>query len=133
MPAAPFADALANELDRRRRANPRFSLRGFARVIGLSHSAVSRLIRATQRPSPASITRAGGRLGWSETMVASLIRRERVTRLEVAAASPRFVADARWIAAQANLTLDEVQVALHEALRTRRLTMPASHTWKVSR
>ena len=133
MSADTFAEALASEFERRHHANARFSLRAFARVVGLSHSAVSRLLRARQRPSISSLRRVGTSLGWSETRVSSLARRERLRSLEAAAASPRFVPDARWIAARANLTIDEVQIALQDALRTGRLEMTTARSWKVAR
>ena len=132
MPTSSFAAALTDEWQRRRQANPRFSARAFARMIGISHSALSRLLREKQRPSIATIERAGRKLGWSEARIATLAGAETVRRIETAAASPRFIADARWLASQTNLTLDQVQIALHEALRTSRVDMAARHSLKVT-
>ena len=133
MRAVRFASELAGAFERRRAANPRYSLRAFARAIGISHSAAGRILKETQHPSDATIIQAGTRLGWDATRVSRLLREERVHRLRVLIASPTFTADARWIASRANLPLDEVQIALHEALRTGRIAMTSPHTWKVIR
>jgi transcriptional regulator with XRE-family HTH domain len=129
--SSPFTAALSAEFQRRRSINARFSLRAFARVLGMSHSAVSRLLRGRQRPSVTTLTRVAHKLGWSATRVDELMRREQIARLEAEARSPRFAADARAIASRANLSLDQVQLALHEALRTGRLEMTGPRTWKV--
>ncbi|MGE0812706.1 MAG: hypothetical protein AB7O28_09210 [Vicinamibacterales bacterium] len=123
--------ALAAEFDRRRRHNPRYSLRAFARSLGASHSAVSRLRRQECRPSDRTLAVLGGRLGWSAPEVVAAQRRERVDRLRALAAAPGFAADARWIAQRTAMSLDEVQVALQEALRLGTLAMPAADRWRV--
>src|SRR3954466_7364762 len=52
MPTMRFRDAVATELERRRCGQPRYSLRRFARTLGVHHSTMSRLLR-TRRPVPA--------------------------------------------------------------------------------
>ena len=126
-----FASELASAFERRRATNRRYSLRAFARAIGISHSAAGRILKGTQHPSDATIIQAGARLGWDGTRVSRLMREERIHRLQLLASSSEFTADARWIASRANLPLDEVQVALHEALRRGRIAMATSRTWKV--
>lgn len=125
-----FVAGLRAEFERRRAANPRYSLRRFAQTLGTSHSSLSRLYRGAQRPRAATIAALGPRLGLTPLVIADAIRRLQVDRLRDAAASPTFRADARWLAAQANLSLDEVQLALHEALRTGRLTMATAGRWQ---
>lgn len=133
MPVVDFAAALASTFNQRRSVNRRYSLRAFAHAIGVSHSAASRLINRRQRPSAATIRTAGDRLRWTPAQVAALIRIEHVERLAAAAASPRFTADARLIASRTNLALDDLQIALHEALRTGRLEMTTMTQWRVMR
>ncbi|MEZ5293669.1 MAG: hypothetical protein R2745_21475 [Vicinamibacterales bacterium] len=123
--------ALAAEFDRRQRRNPRYSLRAFAKSLGVSHSAISRLHRHERRPSDRTIAVLGARLGWTSARVAAAQHRERVDRLRALAAAPGFTADARWIASRTAMSLDDVQVALQEALRTGALTMPAADRWRV--
>src|SRR5689334_11166508 len=132
-PSMNFAESITAEFTRRRTANARYSWRAFARALGISHSTAVRLARQSQRASDATIISAGHRLGWSEPRITGLIREERVLRLQDAASSPEFVANARWVASRVNLTLDDVQLALHEGLRTRRLEMTSLAVWKVTR
>lgn len=123
-----LTDALRAEFDRRRAVNPRYSLRAFARALGTSHSSLSRLSRG-QRPSARAVASLGRRLGWSDAHIHEAVARVRVTQLQRVAARHGFVADARWIAARTGWSLDEVQIALHDALRTRRLAMTSAHAW----
>lgn len=125
-----FVANLLAEFERRRAANPRYSLRRFAQVLGTSHSSLSRLYHGVQRPRPATIAALGPRLGLTPLAIADAIRRLQVERLRDAVASPTFQADARWLATHANLSLDDVQLALHEALRTGQLTMAAAGRWQ---
>ena len=128
-----LAQSITAEFDRRHAANPRYSWRAFARALGISHSTASRVVRHAQRASDATVVTIGRRLGWPESRITWLIRQERVQRIEDAAVAPGFVADARWIASRSNLTLDDVQLGLHEALRSGRLEMPNARAWKVVR
>ena len=125
-----FVALLQAELRRRRATNPRYSLRRFAQALGISHATLSRLCQRRQQPRAATITALGERLGLAAPGVAAAIRRTDVDRLLKATRSPRFKADARWLAAHVNLSLDDVQLALHEGLRTRRLTMAAASRWR---
>lgn len=126
-----FVSRLTAEYDRRRAANPRYSLRRFALALGTSHSLLSRLCRRRRRPLPTTVADLGPRLGLSPVEVATAIRESRIDRLCDAVLAPRFAPDVRWLAARANLSLDEVQLALQEALRRRRLSMTAPRRWSV--
>lgn len=126
-----FVSRLTAELDRRRTANARYSLRRFAQALGTSHSLLSRLCRRRRRPLPSTVAVLGPRLGLTASEVAAAIRESQVDRLCEVAAGPRFSPEARWLAARANLSLDEVQVALQEALRRGRLSMTAPRRWSV--
>lgn len=123
-----LADALRAEFDRRRATNVRYSLRAFARALGVSHSSLSRLVRG-QRPSVRAIAALGPRLGWSDAHVRDTVARRRVDVLRALAGTRGFVADARWIAARTGLSLDHVQIALHDAVRTRRLSLSSTRVW----
>jgi len=127
-----FTTALAAEYHRRRTANPRYSLRAFASALRISHSALSRLGRGDQHASDATIASIGRRLNWPSARILSMMREQRFRRVARVADSPAFVPDARWIASRANLSLDDVQLTLHDALRTGRLDMTARDSWKVT-
>ena len=125
-----LADDLRAEFDRRRSLNPRYSLRAFARSLRVSHSSLSRLSRG-QRPSPRAVESLGRRLGWSDAQIRAVVVGQRVEQLRDLAASRGFVADARWLASRTGLPLDDIQLALHEAVRTHRLTMTSAQAWTV--
>ena len=129
--AVTFAAALHAEFIRRRSVNRRYSLRAFAAALGISHSAASRLRRGGQQPSDTTIMRIGRRLNWSASRIASFIVEQRISRLTAAASSREFVADARWLASRTNLSLDDIQLILHDALRTGRLEMTTADSWTV--
>jgi hypothetical protein len=126
-----LAANLRAEYARRRAANRRYSLRAFARAVGTSHASLSRLWRGTQRPRSSTIAAVGARLGWTDERIAGAVRDANVARLCALVARPGFRADVRWLAVRLNLSLDEVQLALHEALRCRRLSMSAPAAWRV--
>ena len=125
-----FVVLLQAEFERRRATNPRYSLRRFAQALDISHATLSRLCQRRHRPRAATVAALGPRLGLTTAAVLAAIRHGNVERLRDATKAPRFRADARWLAAHANLSLDEVQLALQEGLRTRRLTMAAAGRWR---
>jgi transcriptional regulator with XRE-family HTH domain len=124
-----FVGYLRAELERRQAANPRYSLRRLAQALGTSHSSLSRLCRGVRRPRLATIALVGRRLGLSPQEIARAVRCEHVERLRAAARQPHFSANVRWLAVHLNLSIDDVQIALQEALRTRRLSMVDANTW----
>lgn len=117
------------ELERRRAVNPRFSMRAFARTLGVSHSAVSRICQGRSRPSAATLARLEARLGASAVSASDALRDQRLEGLVRLVEHRAFKADARWLAVRLGVSLDEVQVLLHDALRHGRLTMTSASTW----
>jgi hypothetical protein len=91
---------LRGEFDRRRQANPRYSLRAFARSIGLDHSTVSQLIRAKRPISRKAVGSIGRALRWNGSAVLRT------------AGAPALGFDSRIIADRLGLTVDEVNIAL---------------------
>lgn len=57
---------LKKEFNRRMRKNPKYSLRAFAKALGISHSAVSELISGRRRFSTRNVARIGSTLKWSK-------------------------------------------------------------------
>src|SRR5262245_675113 len=95
-------ELLEQEFTRRRAKNSRFSVRAFARLLGISHSDLSRLRRSQQRPSAGMIARLGQRLGWTAAEMDAMLRDENLQRLQTAASTPGFVADLRKVATRTN-------------------------------
>jgi len=91
---------LQTEFARRRRTNPRYSLRAFARSIGLDHSTVSQLMRGKRPVTGKSVRSIAGSLRWNGGSV-----------LKVAGSAAKGF-DSRLIAKSLGLTVDEVNIAL---------------------
>ena len=127
-----FAEAIGEELRRRQRTNPRYSLRALARDLGISHSTLSRLSRGVGHVSPPTLTRVARRLRWTQSLAAQVAVHDAVDRVVSSIGRRTFVADARWIASHTNLPLDAVQLALHEGLRWRRFSMISPQRWQVN-
>ena len=99
--AARLQAILREELMRRRRVNPRYSLRAFSRSVEVEHSTISQLIRGTRPVSWKAIRHIAGTMRWT----GSAVRR---------AAGQRASFDSRAIARQLGVTVDEVNVALSD-------------------
>lgn len=113
---------LADELARRRERNRRYSIRGYARSLGVSHSTVSRLLRGGQRISAGTAHRLLTRLQLPGSVHEALLAQgeDLVASL---ANHPGFRPDSRWMAIMTGLDVDDVNVILYRLLSTRRLTM----------
>ena len=61
--AVDFRSLLQSELVRRTKANPRYSLRAFARVLGVQSGFLSKILLGQRRVTPASVRRFGLKLG----------------------------------------------------------------------
>src|SRR5262245_37277526 len=114
---------LANEFRTRLERNPRYSMRAFARALSMHHTTLARLFKGTRRASPPLVNRIGRRLGLTRDELRVLQQREIASRVLVAARSPGFRADSRWIAMKAGVELDDVNRALHLLIHERRLVM----------
>jgi transcriptional regulator with XRE-family HTH domain len=125
--------ALDTELKIRRTRNPRYSLRAFSRSLGVNHGTLSQILRSERRLTTRSILEIGARLGLSESQLRDACLASNCDAIANLVSDPRFRADARWIAMMTGIPLDEVSVALHWLLHTRRLVMVDRHTWKPER
>lgn len=128
-----FAAILCNELARRRRQNPRYSLRGFARSLGIHHATASRLLK-DQRPVQAQTIRTiGPRLGLPARQIESLVTIEDAAFVIDAISRPSFRPDSRWLATCAGISIDRVNVALHRLIYQRQLRMESAERWTIVR
>jgi uncharacterized protein (TIGR02147 family) len=60
-----YKEILQFEFDMRKRRNPRFSLRGFAKLLGFAPSGLSQIMSGKQGLSEASAKKIGETLGWN--------------------------------------------------------------------
>ena len=120
---------LKTELERRQRRNPRYSLRGYARSLGVHHTTLSRIFGSHRRLTPRSIRHLGQKLGLSARQIAEVCIKENCALILRVASDKRFRADARWIAMVTGIAIDDVEVALHRLLHERRITMKSRAAW----
>ncbi len=153
-----FRDVLEAEFAARRARNARYSLRAFARALGVDHSTLSQILRAA-RPAPARQIRAwAARLGYSKEEAAAYVvaeqaldmtsaRRQRQIDNWTAEAlsvttepahwailrlcrQPGFKTDSRWIAAKVGVSVDAVNLALSRLFRLGLLGAAEPGKWK---
>jgi transcriptional regulator with XRE-family HTH domain len=153
-----FRERLEQEFAARRKKNPRHSLRAFAAFLGTDHSTLSQILRG-RRPAPAGqIRRWGKKLGLSAEEAAVYIAAQHVPDAATAQRQQQlrhwtaeaigivtdgahweivrlsradgFQLDCRWIAEQAGLTVDQVNLALARLLRLGLLEIGTDGTWK---
>src|SRR6185436_5184266 len=134
------------ELARSCARNPRYSLRAFAKFLGVDHATLSQWLRGRRRLTEKAIGRVGARLKLSPKSIALYVASERL-RDGRDEAEPRqrdvqqlasdtanlisdwyhyailelvrlreFKPDSRWIARVLGITVDEVNVALQRLL-----------------
>jgi hypothetical protein len=123
----------------RKQANPRYSLRAFARFLGTDHSTLSQVMKGRRRATVKQIRDIGKKLGSSSEEISVYLAAEHVpdpstternaqlrhwTAEALAVITGRahweivrlsrerdFRADCRWIAAQAGVSVDEANLA----------------------
>ena len=153
-----FRDKLEQEFEGRRSRNPRYSLRAFAAFLETDHSTLSQILRGSRRVPGRRIRAWGSKLGLSpeETTVyiaaehvpdSAAARRQTQLRHWTAEAlsivtepvhweivrlsrTPEFRADCRWIARQAGVDVDQVNLALSRLLRLGLLEAREHGAWK---
>jgi uncharacterized protein (TIGR02147 family) len=156
-PPVSFRHFLQTELVRRCARNRQYSLRAFARFLGMDHSTLSQLLRGKRRFTERSVRRCGMRLGLDEESVVEFMRAEsgdhegdgaalgEIRRLASDTASliaewehyailelvrlRYFRPDSRWIARVLGLGIDEVNIALQRLLRLGLLSMDSPDRW----
>ncbi len=124
-----FRERLRGELDRRRTRNPRYSVRAFARWLGVHHSAVTRALAPDGRLTSRAIQRLGARLGLSPQEIYEASVEENAASIRAFIGGTRFRPDSRLIATMTGLRLDEVGRGLHHLLYNHRLTMESATSW----
>jgi hypothetical protein len=92
---------LETEFARRRRVNPRYSLRAFARSVNLEHSTLSQLLRGKRVMTWKSIREIASRMRWLGGSI--ILQNQR---------QPQRPFDSRFMAQALKVSVDEVNVAL---------------------
>ena len=147
-----FRLRLQNELVRRCRKHPRYSLRAFARFLRVDHSSLSQILRGKRRLSPKLLQQFGERLGLTP---AELARYQGVSNETVPVPDPRelthdafqvisdwyhyaifelvtlkeFEPDSKWIARVLGLSVSEVNIAVERLFRLGLLKRDQTGKW----
>ena len=127
MPDVSFRIVLRSEFDRRLARNPRYSMRAFARTLGVSHSTLSRFFAGRRRLTARAIRRIGGKL---DIDVEAHCSAENDRALLALLAHPAFRASSRWIATMLGIPIDDVNLSLQRLVRERRLVMESRDRWQ---
>lgn len=124
-----FRDLVATEFERRQRHNPRYSLRGFARLLGIHHATLSRLLGSGRPVKSRTIVMLGPRLGLAPAEIAQIVAAEDAAAVITGIERPTFRPDSRWLASVTGISVDRVNMALDSLLRSRRLQMRSAKQW----
>lgn len=151
-----FRRLLQEELARRCAGNPKYSLRAFARYLGLDHATLSQLLRGRRPLTRSTIERLGARLRLDGAAIAAhaaseeraLASHGRIAEMQSLARDAlrlisdwhhyailelvrlgSFRPDTRWIARVLDLTPDEVNIALARLVHLGLLEMAAPDRW----
>jgi plasmid maintenance system antidote protein VapI len=126
-----FRDAVAAEFERRRKQNPRYSLRAFARGMCVHHSTLSRLLAGTQPVHSHTIGTLGARMGLSARQIQSFAAHEDIAAVIRRIERSTFRPDSRWLATRCGISVDRINIALQRLLRCGRLRMISADEWLV--
>ena len=116
----------------RQRRNPRYSMRAFARAIGVGHTVVSRILAGKHRVTPRIIRDVARGLGMSEDETRGFLQAECERLIVTCAAAPGFRADCRWLACRSGLSLDDVNRTLFTLISTGQVRLVAADEWRLS-
>ena len=154
----PFAERLRQEFEARRDKNPRYSLRAFAAFLGADHATLAQIFRGIRRVPVANIQAWALRLGlvteeaqvylaaarapdnlalarqhqlrlWSAEALAVVTDRTHFEILRLLRL-PGFNPQSRWIAEQAGVPIDQVNIALQRLLRLGLVAMRPGEPWR---
>jgi transcriptional regulator with XRE-family HTH domain len=125
-----FHELLDRELRRRKQNNPRYSLRAFARQLDIDHSTLSQILRRRRRLTTRVLRRLGAALQVPQADIDSASTRANADAVAAVVRDPSFRPDCRWIASKLAMRLDDVQIALHDVLRTGRVVIRSARQWE---
>jgi uncharacterized protein (TIGR02147 family) len=150
--------ALRERLRAAVRRNPRYSLRSFARSLGINHSTLSQVLRGKRRLSARALEVVGKRMGLSDETVHAYAENssktpkgknypEAIRRISFDLDTfqllsvwhhhaileliqiQKFKTDSRWIAHTLGIAVEDVNIALQRLLRLGLLEMRGPNDW----
>ena len=127
-----FRHVLVSTLQKRQWTNRAYSIRAFARDVGVSHTVLSRVLRGERRLTPRTIRRVGNRLRLESAVIERACVEANSEWIAEFIARDGSLASTRALAVQAGIPLDDVNVAIHNLIYTRRLTMQSPTSWTLN-
>lgn len=127
---SPLINAIAEELQRRRARNRRYSLRAFALSLGIDHATLSQLLRGVRRATPRTIRALGPRLGMSANEIAEACAEANDAAL-LGLMRRGVEPSSRWVAERIGLSVDDVNISLQRLLRKRIVAMQEVNRWTI--
>jgi len=141
------------------RRNPRFSLRSFAKQLGIDHSTLSQVLRKKRRLSARALEAIAKRMGLNEDAIRAYAQSSRKKRPSGSSPEnirdmhfdldtfqllsvwfhsamlellqlPEFKTDSRWIANTLGIAVEDVNIALQRLLRLGLLEMSGPNRWR---
>ena len=154
----PFAERLRQEFEARKVRNARYSLRAFATLLDADHATLAQVFLGTRHPPVARISTWARQLGldreeaqayvaaaharddatlarqhqlrhWSAEALAVVTDRAHFEILRLLHL-PGFRKESGWIAEEACVSVDQVNIALQRLLRLGLISMPPGESWR---
>lgn len=122
---------LSRELAARRGRNARYSLRAFARDLGLHHGTLAQLLHGRRRFTTRSATALVAALGATPDLARATSEAAEEQALLTAVARHDFTPCSRHLAVRSGLRVDAVNAALFRVLASGRLRMTDTHQWEI--
>jgi hypothetical protein len=124
-------DRISKELRLRQTRNPRYSLRSYARDLGVHHATLSRLIRGA-RVETQTVVALGNRLGFTDADLRACLSAEHVAVVSHAINRNDFVPTSRWLSVVTGVQLDQVNIVLQQLLSKGHLQMISTTEWRLA-
>lgn len=125
-----FRSLLRDQLARRRARNRRYSLRAFARDLGLHHGTLSQLINGRRPATTRQIRALAQPLQIDATTIDACCDAATDASVLDTIRRPDRACDSRWLATRSGLPVDEVNASLFRLLRDGALRMTDRTEWR---
>lgn len=123
---------LGDELAKRRARNTRYSLRAFARDLGMHHTTVARALDPAHRITQNTARRVGRTLKLSTAEVQAACLNANAEWLARCLRTHWIMPNSRSLAVLTSMSIDDVNVALTHLLYQRHVTMHSTSSWNLT-
>jgi hypothetical protein len=124
-------EQLQAEFTKRRRRNPQYSLRAFARDLATNHASLSQLLHGRRFASAQMAHALGRRAGMNPNEIARCCNDGIDRSVLQAIGSRSFRPATRWIAIHTGISVDAVNCSLVRLLQRGAVVMESPQTWRI--